>query len=85
MNKRMPRLRTDEEAEALLEQDLSEFLTADRLRPLGFEFQPKVRAISLRLSEGLLDAVKERAELEGLSYQRYIRMVLEQALATESR
>jgi predicted DNA binding CopG/RHH family protein len=34
------------------------------------------------LPEDLLNAVRDRAEKEGIPYQRFIRMALEQALQT---
>ena len=85
MNKRVPRLRTDEEAEAFLEQDLSEYLDPKHMVPLRYEVRPKGRSINLRLSEELLSAIKTRAGEEGIPYQRFIRMALEEALARERR
>jgi predicted DNA binding CopG/RHH family protein len=48
--------------------------------PLRYEVRPKGRSVNLRLSEELLDAIKARAKEEGIPYQRFIRMTLEQAL-----
>jgi len=82
MTKRVPRLRTDDEAEAFLEQDLSEYIDPRHMVPLRYEVQPKARSVNLRLSEELLGAVKARAKEEGIPpYQRFIRLALEQALA----
>lgn len=39
-NKRMPVLKTDEEAEALLEQDLSDYLWAGNFVPFPYELGP---------------------------------------------
>ena len=81
MTKRVPSLRTDEEAEAFLEQDLSEYIDPEHMVPLHYEVRPKGRSVNLRLSEELLGAVKARAREEGIPYQRFIRLALEQALA----
>lgn len=85
MTKRVPRLRTDEEAEAFLEQDLSEYLDPKHMVPLRYEVRPKGRSINLRLSEELLSAIKTRAGEESIPYQRFIRMAVEEALARERR
>jgi predicted DNA binding CopG/RHH family protein len=78
-------LRTDEEAEAFLDQDLSKYLQPEHMVPLRYEVRPKGRSINLRLSEELLSAIKARAGEEGIPYQRFIRMALEDALARERR
>ena len=53
--------RTDEELEAFLEQDLSDYITPENFKPARFEFLPKTRQVNLRFSEALLDAVRQRA------------------------
>jgi predicted DNA binding CopG/RHH family protein len=85
MKKKFPVLRTDEEAEAFLEQDLSDYLHAGNFRPVRFEFLPKQKSINLRLSEDLLNAVRARAKLQGIPYQRYIRRTLERAVTARKR
>jgi predicted DNA binding CopG/RHH family protein len=80
MKKRVPRFKTDEEAEAFLEQDLSD-LDFAQFKPVRFEFQPKQKSINLRISEELLKAVQARAKRAGIPYQRYIRQALERAVA----
>jgi predicted DNA binding CopG/RHH family protein len=75
--KQFPRLESDEDAERFVEEtDLSEYDFSD-FQPMSFEFAPKDKAITLRLSEPLLNAVKDRASKEGIPYQRYIRHILE--------
>lgn len=80
MSRPLPIFDTDEEAEDfvanadLTDYDLSGF------RPVRFEFLEKGANVSMRLPQGLLDAVKAAAVREGMPYQRYIRRVLEQAL-----
>jgi predicted DNA binding CopG/RHH family protein len=70
---------TDEEAEAFLEQDLSE-LDFRRFTPLSHEAQPKTARVNMRLPESLLAAVKARAAERGVPYQRLIREALERAV-----
>ena len=82
MKRRVPRLRTDEEAEAFLEQDLSD-LDFTQFKPVRFEFEKKAARVNMRLPETLLEAVKQRAQARGIPYQRFIREALEQAVAQE--
>jgi predicted DNA binding CopG/RHH family protein len=85
MKQKFPVLRTDEEAEAFLEQDLSDYLHAGNFRPVRFEFLLKQKSINLRLSEDLLNAVRARAKLQGIPYQRYICQTLERAVTARKR
>ena len=79
MSSKIPEFRTDEELEAFLERDLSDYITPENFKPARFEFLPKTRQVNLRFSEALLDAVRERAREQGISYQRYIRPAVERA------
>ncbi len=45
-----------------------------------YELRPKNKTITLRVSGALLAAIKERAEQSGIDYQKFIRLVLEQAV-----
>jgi predicted DNA binding CopG/RHH family protein len=78
--KRVPVFSSDEEAEAFLEQDLSE-LDFSQFKPVRFEFAPKTERVNMRLPAPLLEGVKARAAQAGMPYQRYIRLALEEALA----
>jgi len=80
MKRKVPRMTTDEEAEAFLEQDLSD-LNFSQFKPVKFEFQPKAARLNMRLPVSLLDAVKARARARGVPYTRFIREVLEGATA----
>ena len=80
MKRKIPRLRSDEEAEAFLEQDLSD-LDFSQFKPVQFEFDKKSARVNMRLPEPLLSAVKERARARGIPYQRFIREALEIAVA----
>jgi predicted DNA binding CopG/RHH family protein len=73
-------LTTDEEAEAFLEQDLSD-LDFAQFKPVRFEFARKDARVNMRLPEPLLEAVKARAKARGIPYQRFIREALEHAVA----
>src|SRR5918995_361663 len=84
MKRNVPRLTTDEEAEAFLEQDLSD-LDFTQFKPVRFEFEKKAARVNMRLPQALLAAVKERAEARGIPYQRFIREALEQAVIMEAQ
>jgi len=71
---------TDKEAEAFLEQDVSD-LDFSQFKPVKFEFQTKAARLNMRLPLPLLDAVKARARVRGVPYTRFIREVLEQAIS----
>lgn len=80
MASKVPQLKSDEEAEAFLAQDLSD-LDFSQFRPMRFEFARKEAQLNMRLPQPLLDAVKARAKAQGLPYTRYIRMLLEHDVA----
>ncbi len=79
MPKKVPEFRSDEEAEAFLEEDLSD-LDFGQFRPARFEFEKKTAQINMRIPKHLLDAVKRRASARGIPYTRFIREALEMAL-----
>jgi predicted DNA binding CopG/RHH family protein len=80
MSKKLPALRSDKEAEELVDKDLSEYISAENLEPFPFEYRPKQRSVNLRISDELLKAVRAAARRRGIPYQRYIRQALELAL-----
>jgi predicted DNA binding CopG/RHH family protein len=83
--KKLPVLRTDDEAERFVETaDLSQYDLSGMV-PVRFEFKPKTERVNMRLSKDLLSSVKARAADEGVSYQRYIRLTLERAIAEPKR
>ncbi|MBI4384649.1 MAG: CopG family transcriptional regulator [Nitrospinae bacterium] len=84
MKKRAPRLRTDKEAEKFLEKDLSDYINPAHMVPLRFEFQNKNKAVNIRLSDDLLNAIRDKAKKEGIPYQRFIRIALEKAVQSKS-
>jgi predicted DNA binding CopG/RHH family protein len=79
--KKVPRLRTDKQAEAFLSQDLSP-LDFSQFKPARFEFERKDQQINMRVPEPMLAAVKARAKARGIPYTRFIRETLEQALSS---
>ena len=80
MKKKIPRLKSDKQAEAFLAQDLSG-LDFSQFKPAKFEFEKKDDQINLRVPSQLLAAVKARAKLRDIPYTRFIRETLEQAMA----
>lgn len=80
--KKLPKLTTDREAEDfvasadLTDYDLSGF------RPVRFEYEAKDAKVNMRLPESLLAAVKQRASILGIPYQRFIRDALERAVTS---
>ena len=85
MSKRIPQFKSDEEVEKFLEQDLSDYLDPKYMIPLRFEYKPKDAQVNLRLAKELLQAIKARAAAEGISYQKFIRMTLEQTVSRSSK
>lgn len=80
MKKPFPTLTSDAEAGAFVEQaDLTQY-DLSSLIPARFEFLPKSRSVTMRLSEQLLEALKEEAARSGIPYQRFIRKTLEAAV-----
>src|ERR1700683_2288632 len=80
MKKKLPKLRSDEEAETFVaKSDLTEY-DLSGMRIMRFEFQPKSERVNMRLPRPLLDAVKASAAKAGIPYQRFIRQVLEVAV-----
>jgi predicted DNA binding CopG/RHH family protein len=82
--RKVPRLRTDREAEEFLAQDLSD-LDFSQFKPARFEFEKKAAQLNMRIPKPLLDAVKARAKARGVPYTRLIRETLEHALTTREQ
>jgi len=80
MKKKLPRLRSDKEAEKFVAQsDLTEYDLSE-MKTVRFEFQPKSERVNMRLPRQLLDAVRSSAAKAGVPYQRFIRQALEDAV-----
>lgn len=85
MKKKIPTFKTDEEAENFVDTaDLTEYDLAGFKR-VSFEIEKKDSKINMRLPAPLLDAVKARAKLRGIPYQRFIRETLENAVTPEPK
>jgi predicted DNA binding CopG/RHH family protein len=82
MKKKLPRITTDEEAEAFLAEDLSEY-DFSQFKRVHFEFEKKEAQVNMRVPQPLLDAVKDRAKARGIPYTRYIRMLMERDVAAK--
>jgi predicted DNA binding CopG/RHH family protein len=80
MKRKVPKLRTDSEAERFLARDLSD-LDFSQFKRANFEFEKKSARVNMRLPETLLKAVKARATARKIPYQRFIRESLERAVA----
>lgn len=81
MAKKLPPLETDEAARDFLENtDLSDYIDRANMTPLTREFEAKNKALTLRLSETLLDDVKKKAKALGMPVQKFVRMTLENAV-----
>lgn len=81
MKKKLPRLRTDREAEAFVAtSDLTHY-DLSPMRRVRFEFEPKTARVNMRLPQSLLDQVKREAAQRGIPYQRWIREALERSTA----
>ena len=80
MKKPLPQLTSDDAAERFVaEADLAQF-DLSAFKPHSFEFAPKSKQVNMRFPKALLDAVKARAAAQGMTYQRFIRQVLESVL-----
>jgi len=85
MKKKLPKLRSDREAEEFVAKaDLTEYDLSD-MKAVRFEFQPKSERVNMRLPKPLLKAVKASAAKAGVPYQRFIRQALEAAVQPRKR
>jgi len=80
MKKQLPKLKSDDDVERLLDTDMSSYLTADNLSVASFEFEPKEKVVNLRMSANLLDSIKRAALQKKMPYQKFIRQSLEVAV-----
>ena len=81
MKKKIPAFKSDRAASAFVEKaDLTQY-DLSGAQWMRFEIKPKDKSINLRLSEALYDSVRKRAAREGIPYQRFIRLTLEQAIS----
>jgi predicted DNA binding CopG/RHH family protein len=82
MKKKLPKLRSDKEAERFIEtSDLTKY-DLSGMRHMRFEFQNKSERVNMRMPKPLLDAIKKSANRAGIPYQRFIRQTLEAVVHT---
>ena len=77
--KTVPVMTTDAEAEAFLDQDLSD-LDFSQFKPISWETAPKDARINMRVPGALMAALKAKAAKRGIPYQRLIRELLEKGV-----
>ena len=80
MKKRLPKLKSDSDAKKFLRQDLTDYLTPENFALTSFEFAPKNKSITIRVSNELLQAVQTVAKQRGMDYQKLIRQAIERFL-----
>jgi predicted DNA binding CopG/RHH family protein len=84
MKRKVPKLRSDKEAEEFLDQDLSD-LDFSQFKSGQFEFQKKNVPVNLRISQSLLTVIKEQAKERGVPYTRLMREMIEKGLTRKRR
>jgi len=86
MVKKLPSIKSDKELATFMEGDLSEYLDPKKFYPVQLAFTPsledfpKTENVHVRFSKPLLQAVKKKALSQGISYQKYIRRIIESSL-----
>ncbi|MBP9674395.1 MAG: ribbon-helix-helix protein, CopG family [Bacteriovoracaceae bacterium] len=82
MKKRLPIMKNDRSAKSILKKDLTKYISSENFKPMSFEFSPKDKSITLRVSNNLLEAVQAAARQRGMNYQKLIREAIESFLKT---
>lgn len=77
-------MKNDRAAKNLLKKDLSEYFSPENFKLTSFEFAPKDKSITLRVSGELLNAVQSAAKNRRMNYQKLIREAIEQFLRKAS-
>ena len=82
MRKRTPKFKNEDEERAFWsEHDSSEYLNWKSAERVLFpNLKPSTRAISLRLSESLLDALRQMANERDVPYQSLIKIFLQERI-----
>ena len=82
MSKQIPKFKNeDEEREFWSKADSSEYLNWKSTERVLFpELKPSTRAISLRLPESLLDALRQMANERDVPYQSLIKIFLQERI-----
>ena len=83
--KKWPTLPTDEAAEDFVAKaDMSKY-DWSAAEPARYEFEDKSARVTMRISEGQLDAIKAEAAKRGVKYQRFMRELIERGMHTLPR
>ena len=87
MSKQIPKFKNEnEEREFWSENDSSEYLNWKSAERVLFpELKPSTKAISLRLPESLLDALRQMANERDVPYQSLIKLFLQERVVRELR
>ncbi len=80
MKKRLPKIKSDKAAKNLLKKDLSDYISPESFKLTSFEFAPKDKKITFRVSTPLYQALQNIAKERGTNYQKLIREALEKYL-----
>jgi predicted DNA binding CopG/RHH family protein len=85
MNKRenkryQKKFKNDEEVEKAFDGNMSDFIAENDFTLTSFEFAPKNKTITIRVSEELLKAIRAQAKKQKTTYQKFIREALERIL-----
>lgn len=85
MNKPIPKFKNEDEERAFwAEHDSSEYLNWKSAERVLFpNLKPSTRAISLRLPEPLLDALRQMANERDVPYQSLIKIFLQERIERE--
>lgn len=84
-NRKMPVLKTDEDAERFVaEADLADY-DLSGFRPMHFEFENKTARVNMRLPQSQLDIVKAEAKKRGIPYQRFMRELIDRGMKSLPR
>ena len=72
-----------------LEQNLTDFMDRTKFKWVHFsdlfEFQPKNKTITLRVSQSMLECLKDIAEKENTDYQKLIRKALAEMISKKTK
>ena len=80
MRKSLKKIKTDKSAEAVLNTDLSNYMHSGNFKKAHFKLYPKNQTVTIKVSDPLIKALKKKAHIQGISYQKLIQQTLENTL-----
>lgn len=85
--KKIPKFKSeDKEREFWAEHSPLDYFDISRAKRVDFpNLKPSLKSISLRLPEGMLDALKTMANVRDVPYQSLIKMILAKGIQEERR